>query len=136
MASRRLFSSINKSFANKLNCSGCRFYDKQTTLCRFNNLNALNNRADDNICGIDGKHYWKIDETNLIKSHKYYKYSSWLLLSTLPSSTIFCLIDYPYSLYGCPYLCLVFYSSYIFATIGNDYKKKYKHDNNIYKNGY
>lgn len=69
---RRLFSSTPLI---RFNCSNCRLYDKTTKLCKINQLNAIDNRMDNNICGIDGKKYNPLDTTNLIKSERYEKYS-------------------------------------------------------------
>lgn len=116
MRTRRLFSTISK-----INCSSCKFYDNQTTLCRINNLNALSNRAHDTICGNDGKLYCKLDETNLIISEKYYKYSSLLSILSI-SSSIGIMYFNEYSLYLFP--GMVLYSSYVFRLLGDEYKKK------------
>ncbi len=57
---KRLFSSMLK------NCSECRLYDRTTKLCKINGVNAIKNRLDDNICGLDSKQFWPLDTTNLI----------------------------------------------------------------------
>ena len=78
---KRLFSS------RSLNCLDCRLYNRQTKLCRINNLSAINNRIDDNICGVEGNKYFPLDKTNLIKSQRCDKYqviSGLLTIGSLP----------------------------------------------------
>ena len=61
---KRLFSSIPLI---RLNCIDCKLYNRKTNLCKINNLNAINNRIDDNICGTDGKKYLPLDKTIIYK---------------------------------------------------------------------
>lgn len=125
MMLRRVFSTV----ASKKNCSDCRLYNRATKTCKLNNLNAFDNRLNDNICGIDGKKFWALDDTYLIKSQHYDKIADYSglfgLLSTLSwiytDSITLCL-----SSFACVYI------SFIFTEISEDAKKKYlDNDDNI-----
>ena len=120
---RRLFSSTPLI---RLNCIDCRLYDRQTKLCRINRLNAIDNRMDDNICGIEGKKYYPLDKTNLIKSKQADKYSvitGLLIIASLPIvyNDIY-FIGFTLS------LCL---GEKILSDVSKDFKKKYLEDNEI-----
>ena len=120
---KRFFSS---SPLIRLNCSDCRLYNRQTKLCKINKLNAIDNRIDDNICGIEGKKYYPLDKTNLLKSEKCDKnsvISGLLIIASLPivyNDVYF--IGFTLS------LCLV---ERIFSDTSRDFKKKYLEDNDI-----
>ena len=120
---KRLFSSTP---INKLNCIDCRLYNKKTKLCRINNLNAINNRIDDNICGIDGKKYYPLDKTNLIESEKCDKYSNISGLLTIASLPIL------YNdIYFVGFTLSLFMVERILSETSRDFNDKYIKDNNI-----
>lgn len=72
---RRFLSTSTINPTNKINCVDCRLYNRKTKLCAFNKLNAFDNRLDQTICGIEGKKFWSLDKTHLIKSESYQTYS-------------------------------------------------------------
>ena len=120
---KRLFSS------RPLNCLDCRLYNRQTKLCRINNLSAINNRIDDNICGVEGKKYFPLDKTNLIKSQRCDKYqviSGLLTIGSLPIlyNHVYC-IGFTLSL---------FLVERMLSDTSRDFKKKYLQDNYIIEN--
>ena len=120
---RRLFSST----IHKVNCSDCRLFFSKNKLCKINNLNATENRIDDNICGIDGKKYWTLDKTYLIKSNTLFKYSRCFGIFTL--STLPYLLFYDFSI-----IYLTVLSLFIEGEISDRseyYKKKYLDNNDI-----
>ena len=117
---KRLFSS------RPLNCLDCRLYNRQTKLCRINNLSAINNRIDDNICGVEGKKYFPLDKTNLIKSQRCDKYqviSGLLTIGSLPIlyNHVYC-IGFTLSL---------FLVERMLSDTSRDFKNKYLQDNDI-----
>ena len=120
---KRFFSSMS---INKLNCYDCRFYNNKTKLCKINKLNAIENRMDDNICGIVGKKFMSLDKTNLIESDKCDKYSNisgFLTIASLP-------ILY-YNVYFLWFPLSSFMVTSIFVDLSKDFKNKYINDNNI-----
>ena len=121
---KRLFSSLPN---NKLNCSDCRLYYKITKLCKINKLNAIDNRIDDTICGIDAKKFWSLDKTNLIKSEKYSRYSGFVALYGFLSIPGFLLLDYRILFSS----ILSFFISEMYSDESLKYEKKYLDDNNI-----
>ena len=124
---KKLFSSIPINNKSRLNCADCRLYNPTTKLCKINKLNALENRLDDKNCGLDGKNFWSLDKTNLIKSEQYYKYNRYMQYITIISLPCVIIIDFK----------IIFFSIISFIiedTIGNislKYKQKYLNDNNI-----
>jgi hypothetical protein len=117
-------SSISNS--NQLRCSECKLYKPTTKLCRLNNLNAFENRLDDNICGRDGKKFWALDKTNLIIAEQFHKEAGYFGLFAIISAPISIVIESP----------LLFWSSFISAIVGfilsdeaDECKKKFLYDN-------
>jgi hypothetical protein len=114
----------------KLNCSDCRLYNRNTKLCKINKLNATENRIDPNICGIDGKHFWALYKTDLIKSETNKLYSDGFELVAL--------VGLPYAIFYDFRIVYLSFSSLIIANIFSDisekYKEKYLDDNDINDN--
>lgn len=126
MMLKRLFTS--KSL-NKLNCTNCRLYNRKTKICKINNLNALENRLNEEICGIDAKKYWLLDETNLIKSRQYARFSELYSILTLMSIPSIFYFDMHYmSIFT---LFISAHSVEMCYDLSVDYKKKYFEDNVI-----
>ena len=123
---RRLFSST----INKVNCSDCRLFNSKKKSCKINNLNATENRIDDNICGLEGKKYWELDKTYLIKSNTYYKYSTCFGIFTLSSLPFLIFYDFGV-IYFTIYSLIV---GELFSDISEDYKKRYLDNNDINDN--
>ena len=124
---RRLLSSIPINKVILLNCIDCRLYNRTTKLCKINKLIAFENRLDDTICGIDGKKFWSLDKTNLIKSEKYNRISDYtgiISITSLPCAMFF---DYR--------LLFLSYISFTITAVGFnmslEYKQKYLDDNDI-----
>ena len=93
----------------------------------MNKLNATDNRIDDNICGIDGKKFWSLDKTNLIKSEYISKYITTIDLFIITSLPFAILYDY-----RIVYLSLTsFIISDILSNISRKYEKKYIDNNDI-----
>lgn len=121
---RRLFSS------NKLNCSDCRLYDKNTKLCKFNNLNAFENRLDDIKCGPNAINFMYLDKSKLVKSDIYISHST--IYSFFTVGTLLC------ALFAESGKCALF--SIISYIISDSYEKEglkcrneYLTDNNLDK---
>jgi len=104
-------------------------YNKKTKLCKINKLKAIDNRMDDNICGIDGKKYNPLDKTNLIKSERSEKYSDISGLLTIASLPILY-----YDIYFVWFPLSSFMVGKIFLNISRDFKEKYLEDNDISDN--
>lgn len=121
---KRLFSSTPLI---RLNCIDCKLYNRKTNLCKINNLNAINNRMDDNICGTEGKKFLSLDKTNLIKSMESTKYSNisgTLFVASLPI-VVYCDVYFAwFPLYS-------FMIASIFRDVSRDYNEKYLKDNDI-----
>ena len=111
----------------KLNCFDCRLYNKNTKLCKINKLNASENRIDPNICGIDGKHFWALYKTDLIKSETNKLYSDGFNLVAF--------VGLPYAIFydfRIVYLsCSSFIIARVFLNISKTCKEKYLDDNGI-----
>ena len=121
---KRLFSSTPLI---RLNCIDCKLYNRKTNLCKINNLNAINNRMDDNICGTKGKKFLSLDKTNLIKSMESTKYSNisgTLFVASLPI-VVYCDVNFLW------FSCYSFMVTSIFVDLSKDCKDKYIKDNNI-----
>lgn len=121
---KRLFSSLSQ---NVLKCSDCRLYDAKTKLCKINKLNAIDNRMDDLICGGDGKKFWPLDKTNLIKSNQAELYGAYFGLFTLISIPTVIFVDYRLSMSS----CISYYVADTFLCMSISYKKQFMDDNNI-----
>ena len=120
---KRLFSSTSSI---RLNCLDCRLYNRQTKVCRINNLNAVDNRMDDNICGAEGKKYFPLDKTNLIKSQTCDKYQIISGLSTIASLPI--LYNHVYCI---GFTLSLFLVERMLSDTSRDFMKKYLEDNGI-----
>lgn len=124
MKFKRFFSSIS---LNKFYYSNCRLYNRKTKICKINNLNALENRLNEEICGLDAKKLWLLDKTNLIKSNKFREYCM--------NFTILSISPIPFAFYFDIYCIFTSIISIYFADIcidiSDDYKKKYFKDNDI-----
>lgn len=126
MMLRRVFSTV----ASKKNCSDCRLYIRATKTCKLNNLNAFDNRLNDNICGIEGKKFWALDDTQLIISQKYEKIVGYFGVSGILSAFVWAFIDTnAWFLFS---TCASFYFGLLFIDLSEDAKKKYLNndDNN------
>ena len=117
---RRLFST---NLANNVykNCVDCRLYNNKTKLCKINKINATDNRMNDNICGIDGKKFWALDKTYLIKSIEAKNASD--------NFALFALVTLPCGILSISFMSFIF--SCVSSDNSNEYEKKYLDDNDI-----
>lgn len=124
MIYKRFFTSTS---LNKFNCSNCKLYNRKTKICKINNLNAFENRLNEEICGLNAKNKLLLDETNLIKSEEFKKNSAFYTLLSIATIPSVLYIDFK-----CILLSIItLYSAKISNKISDDYKKKYFEDNDL-----
>jgi hypothetical protein len=125
---KRVFSSSTTTInLYKKNCIDCRLYNKKTKICKINKLNAIDNRINENICGIDGKKFWALDKTYLIKSIQAENFSGNLSLFTLASLP--CAIFYDWHILSISFMS--FMASCVSSANSSEYERKYLDDNDI-----
>ena len=61
---RRYSSTSTK----KILCKDCTFFKPSNGICKFNRLDAFDNRMNDKICGRNAKQFWPLDNTYLKRS--------------------------------------------------------------------
>ena len=61
---RRYLSTSTK----RILCKDCTFFKPSNGICKFNKLNAFDNRMNDKICGRNAKQFWPLDNTYLKRS--------------------------------------------------------------------
>jgi hypothetical protein len=123
----RRFSTVSIKYI--VECKECRFLNKETNICKLNNVIWLNNRANEDICGLNGKKYWPIDKTYLEKSIKSKNNSQILFGMAFTSLMTACFLINDIKFMG---------MSIIFGYFGNnqydksyEYREQYEKDNQI-----
>jgi hypothetical protein len=102
-------------------CKDCTFFKPSNGICKFNRLNAFDNRMNDKICGRNARHFWPLDET-------YLKYSSICAMLSIGSGSMFL---YAFEISNGYVLGFGALSGFINWMLVNIYKKKYFDANHI-----
>lgn len=112
----------------KLKCLDCRLYNGKSGICKLNGLSAIENRGNEDICGLDGKRHLLLDKTNLIESQDYFKYSV--------ISYSFTIVSFPFAAFYDLRIMAFTYSSWVigwsFELLSKGYKQKYLEDNDVH----
>jgi hypothetical protein len=97
-------------------------------VCKLNGLSAIENRVNEDICGLGGKNHWSLDKTNSIESQGYFKYSV--------ISYSFTIGSFPFAAIYDSRIMAFTYSSWVlgwaFELLSKGCQQKYLEDNDIH----